>query len=79
MINIEILSNIDIDYYNFVVLSQDKDKWDVTTNIDGLKKKIEREAKKVKNKDDLEFISFIQKRLKTIVKGDINKLKKFKI
>jgi hypothetical protein len=42
----------------------------------GLKKKIEREAKKVKNKDDLEFISFIQKRLKTIVKGDINKLKK---
>ena len=76
MINIEIFSNIDIDYYNFVVLSEDKDKWDVTTNIYGLKKKIEREAKKVKNKDDLEFISFIQKRLKTIVKGDINKLKK---
>ena len=50
MINIEILSNIDIDYYNFVVLSQDKYKWDVTTNIDGLKKKIETEAKNVKNK-----------------------------
>ena len=45
MINIEILSNIDIDYYNFVVLSQDKYKWDVTTNIDGLKKIIKQVLK----------------------------------
>mgnify|MGYP000853887997 FL=1 len=76
MINIQTSNNIDIDYYNFVVLSQNKDTWDVTTNIDGLKKKIISESKTVRNKDDLKFINFLQKRLKTIVKGDINRLKK---
>jgi len=76
MIHIKIEDNMSIDYYNFVVLSQGKEKWDVDANIDGIKKKIEREIKKIKNKDDLKFIYFIQRRLKTIVKGDIKKLAK---
>jgi len=79
MISIQIPNNVLIDYYNFVILATNKDKWDVDSNIDGIEKKINRELKKVKNKDDLKFIKYIKLNIKDIVIGNISKLKEIQI
>ncbi|WNL26756.1 hypothetical protein QUR76_02605 [Arcobacter cryaerophilus gv. pseudocryaerophilus] len=76
MIHIKTANDIPMNYYKFVVKAEEKSNWDVSENIEGIEKNIQKRIKKIKNKDDLQFILFIQRRLKTIILGDVNKLAK---
>ncbi len=74
MINISYTDDFSLDYYNFVVFGTKKIKFDVDSQIEGIKKNIEKDILKIKNKDDLEFINFLQSKLENIVIGNINEL-----